>query len=600
MSRFLGRFDDFFASSGGRFWIWLGLLTYLFLHGLSYQKSIMGWPSPDVWLNTIDSDVYIRLTKVRELLQGGSLYDHTVAATNAPYHGADTPWTHPLNFILIFLYQFSPSDFPIEKRLLLVANWYPLIIITMIILFMQKAVDTGFKSFQKFGVLILCLISTAIFNTHNYFMTGNTDHHSIQALLWCLTLFLVLTKTSARSALGLGIVFGLWFWISPESLPFILITYVVLGIKSIMRPDLSYASLLTSLGVLAVTVAALFIEYPPHLLLSAIYDANSIVYVTLFAFSAIGFSALHSPLFSDKPQKTKLLISAGIAAALSGIYLAIFPKFLKGPMADTDAYITEHFLKTISEATPFYKLDADMLVGTLYLTIPALLLAIRYTKKSPLLFIYLFSTAIMWTFQNRWNFYLQICSIVIIAKFLPSYIRAIRQKYKYSQLLHPFALVLLFLALIQIIFIVLPEPDPSTTIRISPCKIEAFQTRQSGSLVMALGNGPLTVESNALGNSGMSFFTPYRYIAGNYHREGKAIQVKDTIFDSPDIESIRPLLKERGVNALLICPTVQPSWVNEYFGDTPPNHDWVKINTNLKFSQYSPIIQHPVLLNIYP
>jgi hypothetical protein len=602
MTGFLGRFDDFLASLGGRFWVWVGVFTFIFIYGLVNQSNILDWPSKDVWLRTVDSDVYIRLTKVRELIQGGSLYNHEVTATNAPYGGITTPWTHPLDFILIFLYQFTPSDFSIEKRLLLVSNWYPLLIISCIIFCLVRAAETGFKSIQKLAIVSLCLVTDLIFSDHSYFMAGNADHHSIQALIWCLSIWLMLGKPSISSAFGLGLSMGVWFWISPEALPFICTAYAVLGARVILKPTEAYYPTLTSLTLTLTTFLALFVEYPAEQVLATrAYDSLSIIYVTLFSFCATGFLILQYVIARQPHIKLRFIFSALTAAVISLLYITLFPKLLKGPLVDADPYILKNFLPRISEATPLWKLDGEYILSSLYLTIPALLLSLRFIKKYPMIFVFLVPPFVMTTFQTRWSYYLEISSIIGIAKLLPLYARMLSLKYRpYKILLHPYILMVAICVMTYGVSSALPPSKNTPYVYIDKCQIEGFQLTQSGGLVHTLGETPLTIESNILGNSGISFFTPYRYIAGYYHREGKGLQVKDAIIDSKNLETVRTLLKERNVKALLICPTAHPSWANDYFADKPPQLNWVKINNQLQFRENSGIKTHPILLNIEP
>lgn len=571
-------------------------------YGLLHQTYVLGWPSTTTWLGAIDADIYIRLTKVKELIQGGSLYDHAIIATNAPYGGVTTPWTRPLDFILVALYQFTPSDFTIEKRLLLTANWYPLIIVMLITYFLTKAAETGFKSLQKFSIVILCLIGGLLFGEQTYFMAGNADHHSLQALLWCVTIWLILGKPSRASATYLGLTMGLWFWISPEALPFIFTVYAILGIKAVLKPSEMYHPTLASITLTLVTLLALFIEYPAdQVLATRAYDSISIVYVILFSFCAMGFMALQYIIVHLPTVKARFTASAITATAISALYICLFPKFLKGPMADVDPYILTNFLPRVSEAMPLLKLDGSIILSSLYLAIPALFLSLRFIKKSPMLFAFLAVPFVMNVFQHRWAFYLEISSIIIIAKCLPTYARGLARKYRnLSLVLHLYALMAALGLIVYGISVLLPPSKSLPYAYISQCQFETFQLVQSGELVNVLGTAPLTIESNALGNSGIPFFTPYHYVAGYYHRESQGLKVKDAIFDAKTLPAVRPLLKDRDVKALLVCPTSYPSWTNDYFTDNPPKLDWVKINTALTFRKDTGITTHPVLLMIEP
>lgn len=596
----------FIKSIGCRRWIAAGIFAMLFTYGLYSHLYLLGWPSREVLIGTLDSDVYIRLAKVRELLMDENLYNHAVAATNAPYGGVNTPWTRPLDFILITLTQFIPSDLPLEKRLLLVSNWYPLIIIGLILLSALKAAETGLKSTVKFAVLVTCIAGYALITpTYEYFIPGNADHHSLQALLWCISLWLILEKPTVHRAVGLGLTMGLWVWISPESLFYVFTIFAVIGFLAIQRPSYCYFPMVTSIALLGVTIIGLFVEIPPTQILSAqYYDTLSIVYVTLFGFCSAGFFILHRWISKIPDQKYRLKVTIGTALALGLSFLAVFPKFVKGPMADVEPYILTHFLTRIWEATPILSTGASIYLPNIYLPFIALLLSIRFFNKCPVLLPLMLIAFDINLLQLRGYYYLEILSMIVIAKCLPTYIYAIRRKYKIKPiLLNPLGVMMFLHLMIAGSLQILPTSKLFVDDEISYCNSLAFQTIQNGALVKVLGNAPLNMESNIMGNSGIAFFTPYHYVAGFYHREGLGMKAKDKMMESPMLESVRPLLKERQIKALFICPSpIKAAWVNRYFDATTryPELDWVTIQSGLEFPPQHRQTTKPLILMIRP
>lgn len=594
-----------FMSLNHRFWIWACIIALLLCYGVCHNLYLLGWPSKDVLIGILDSDVYIRMTKVREFIQDHNIYNHAVIATNTPYGGVDTPWTRPLDFILMLLYQFSPSDMHIEKRLLLVGNWYPLIIMGLIIFSASKAAETGLKSTMRFAVFVLALAGYAIITpTYEYFIPGNTDHHSLQALMWCFTVWCLLAKPTKRSAIGLGMSMGIWTWISPESAVYVFAIFVITGFIAVKKPAYTFFPLIASLSLTLITIIALFIEIPyDQILVAQHYDTLSIVYVTLFSFCSVGFFVLHYWIAQVSCPKYRFKISIGAAFVLALSFLILFPKFIKGPMADVEPYIITNFLTRIWEATPMLSTGPAIYLPNIYLPILALLLSIRFFNKATILLPLMLIALDINLLQLRGYYYLELLSMIVIAKFLPTYIYGIRRKYNLNRFaFNPLGILLgLHLAIAGIVYM-LPTSSLMADNRVNTCTSLAFQTIQNGSLVNLMGNKPLNMESNILGNSGIPFFTPYHYVAGFYHREGLGMEVKDKIIESPSLEDIRPLLKDRQINFLFICPSpVKEAWVNQYFNDTtPPQLDWVTINSKLEFPSNHDQTTKPLILMVTP
>ena len=614
MTPFLSQIDKFFAFLGGRIWVWLGILLFMTLYGLYNHVYMMGYPSCDIIFPTIDPDVYLRLAKIRTLIADGNLYNHAVPAANAPYGGVESPWTHPVDFMVIALTQLMPSDVTIEKRLLLTAVWYPLIIGTLIIYFLGKAAETGFRSLHKFIVVLLGIASYYfLFGQISYFAIGNVDHHSLQTLLFVITLWLLIDRPTPLRGLAMGTTMGLWIWISPEAVPFIFAIYVILGINSLLNPFYAKFTTITSLCVTAVSLIGLSLELPlDKFFISPAYDTLSIVHVIFFAFCATGFLVLLLIVDHIPDIKKRFIAATGTAAVLVIGFLSAFPKFIKGPMAEADPYIISHFLPHIYEATPLLTQPTATIINFLFLPALALLLCVAIYKKHPKLLVILTLSIVMTLFQMKWSYYLMAVSIVTTAKLLPSFMRSLRRHMTCNQkiltliAINPYIVMITLCLVTSLLLKMMPikyGPGVEDCMR---CDFAAFNLITSGELQRKLGDQLLTYESSVLGNSGIAFFTPYHYVSGPYHREGAyGMQDQNAIFGSSSLDDIRPILKKRGINAILICPLggeeVRKSWVNEYFwGNTPKDRNWVTIDKDFKFSQKMTIPVKPILLTIKP
>ncbi len=492
-----------------------------------------------------------------------------------------------------------PSGFSIEKSLLLAANWYPLLISVFIVFFLEKASYTKFKSTQKLITLFLCLAGFLYSTTVPYFLPGNADHHSLQTLMWCIAVWIVLdNKISYVRAVMLGLAMGVWVWISPEALPLTFLIYTILGYSSFKQKEYADFSVITSLTLALTTLLALPLEYPASEILSSIhYDTLSIVHVVLFSLSAVGFLILKLHISNQSSLQKQIFLSGLTALSLAFIFLALFPKFIKGPMADVDPYILTGFLPTVTEAKSVFKTYTAITIGLLYLPILAFALSLFFHKKEPKVLALLIIPLVMTCFEIKWAYYLETISFIAIAKFLPTYVIDLRRKHRvHALILSPYVALICIhvMAIFQITHNPIPENNSMA------CASSAFKSIQSGKLVETLGTAPITIETNIWGNSGVAFFTPYHYISSNYHREGTGMKVKDAIFNSPTLDAVRPYLKERGVSALLICPDTNKQWTYSYFNGTPPKLDWVKIDKNFAKLQSPKDKLYPILLRINP
>jgi hypothetical protein len=92
------------------------------------------------------------------------------------------------------------------------------------------------------------------------------------------------------------------------------------------------------------------------------------------------------------------------------------------------------------------------------------------------------------------------------------------------------------------------------------------------------------------------FFTPYRIIAGNYHREATGLKDMQKIRDAADISTIRSIFRQREVKFILDCPVYhKENSALRKAEETPP--DWLVPIEGLNFYSDG---DKPVLLRATP
>jgi len=87
----------------------IGWVILLVVAGAFGVQAIRAWPDDAsygreavMWSHAIPIP-WLRLTLVRDLLRTEQWHDHTVSRSNAPIGGITSPWTRPLDAVIIAL-----------------------------------------------------------------------------------------------------------------------------------------------------------------------------------------------------------------------------------------------------------------------------------------------------------------------------------------------------------------------------------------------------------------------------------------------------------------------------------------------------------------
>jgi hypothetical protein len=357
---------------------------------------------------------------------------------------------------------------------------------------------------------------------------------------------------------------------------------------------------LTVLSTAAATVclAALFLERPAAERLSAAYDTISIVHVVALSLSAALAWTLR--LVHLRTGSRRLLAGIVGGAGVALLLYRAFPLFFHGPLAEASPFIFEQFLPVISEAQRFYEIAPGRAVAVLWLPVLALVALLCawlkprmafYTQVEalPLLFFGLVCTALL-LMQQRWLYYALPLAITLLAPIagaaltphhpqakgrwpasalygLPERAQALRRL--------PMLALLLFLPWIVLITAELLKPKPHATVAATKtstaakiptdaatlkrdsldCLNEGRRLIRSGILREKLGDAAMILLAPTDLGTEILFFTPYRIVASNYHREGEAIRYVWQTQGFAEATKLRAHLATRRIQALLVCPT---------------------------------------------
>lgn len=524
-----------------------------------------------------DPDPWLRLTVLRDWLTGGSWYSHLVANSNAPFGGISTPWTRPLDVILAALTYLQPASLPLDDRLIHAAMIYPWL--------MMLALMCGvvFATRQLTSVAIAPVFAVTLLASMplmwNYFEVGYADHHSLLAalFLWAVALLLP-NHSSSKQRAASGILFGLMLWVSPETLMPMGLIYIGFGLCWLAGDARAMARLFPLAASAAITVTlAVMLERAPDAWFHPMYDSVSVVQAYLLALTALAVALLARLSLPTFIQRA--CVAVLVAAGLTLLLWLVFPLALRGPMAEVEPYIITTFLPNISEATSIFDKQRLMAISLLcHPVLAAMLCFVAWRRgdrvlrsETALKLGYLcLAIGLLFCVQVRWCYYYYPLVAVTLAPwlaalFVPEYAgwrnlwpaRWVADEPALVQMRRRLPILTLAYLAPLLLAIAVPDKDGSQEKAFDACAKQVRIAMSDGSLQHALGNKPLTVFTHTNWGANLLFFTPYRIVASNYHREGKGIEYLWESEKITDLATLRNHFAERHIEVLLQCPVVR-------------------------------------------
>jgi hypothetical protein len=556
------------------------ILLFLRWHQMESQPgSIITPKDPDVWL---------RLSLVRDWLEGAGWYHHEIARTNAPFGGITTPWTRPLD-IVIAAFASLQLDGTFHHRLLVAAQWMPLLWLSLLYAGAYYGLRHLAPSPSLSWFILAMLGCIPLLPT--YFGPGNADHHGALAALWVWVVAILLQP--ARTPLQLyaiGILLGIMLWISPEALALIALVYAIMGWEWLTGLASSNDLQKTSIAAAVVTLLAVALEHPWVDFNIPVYDSVSVVHFCLLALCALSASLLR---WAPQPLTARLIYSVIVALVpLAGMGW-LFPDFFNGPLVQADPFIREHFLASIAEAQSPLNKDAWYAAG-LYLPIllAGSLVAVSFSKpahssiacQARVLGGLLLGTAILFTLQLRWNYYVMPLVAMILAASLSHFYSDdalhadgtfwlknwLRKQSEIRQLFIRLAALCICAALPVLLVGYSPHETQAKQLNQekgsrSACLDEARRMIFSQQLNRLIPHPHILLAPADIGGE-IIFFTPHQIIASNYHREGKGLAYLRKAYQLNTGDKLRQHLMQRSVSAILLCPDYQmtkDSWLKQ-------------------------------------
>lgn len=523
---------------------------------------------PQKWPETLgDPDAILRLVVVDQLIRTGDWGDHTIHRTNPPT-GTVTPWTRPMDAVVLLGY--APMRLVLDEKQALIGSAMimpPLLFVVGIVLIWRWMVGQGMPLYAQSFVL-LALVLNPWFTV---FEPGSVDHHGLLLLCTWFQFFLTYSvlQGKGRHALPLGIVTGLGIWVSPEFFIPTFVSFASLGVFWLMRPKGYSESLMTVLiTTTLVLCVAVGIEQP--VFLAPLYDTVSVVYVVLLGLITAGFWALRAT--QSHTLWDRLCFAAGILMVIVGVMLRLYPEFYKLTMGGLDPYIINSFLPHVSEQQPLVDSFKDIFPPQPWLGIVmsnlfflagcgAFLDRIRVSGRSFVqdhaaacfVFLAAFVTLLLGMVVVRLYAYAFLPSVVLALPVLDRLVKtqtmaALSDSLRACVVVMVAGMPALGLGVLMGLATFWP---PSNTQDTNTCDEDTRVFIQKA-LMPALPQARLVLtHSNDM--PVLLFWTPYTALAGNYHREPKALKDLNDFFAATTEAQAKALIQKHRADAVVVC-----------------------------------------------
>lgn len=529
----------------------------------------------------VDPDAYLRLIRVLELNDGLGWY-HVVTGRLAAPDGLFVHWTRPLDLLILLparaIAALSGQSLP--QALTLVG------ILVSPLLHVAAAVAAAAAAARLWGGLApwyAVLMAVATPAATGYSMLGRADHHTLLLLALMLGLGAALRALAPpappRAALVAGACFGAGIWVSPEALIIAMPVLAATGLAAMIAAEgrgLAAQGLRLALGMAGVVLLAIAVERPPAAWLETGYDKVSVHHLVLALLVAAVFAAARA--LGDRPRGARIA-GAGVAALLAlGTLLLLFPDALGGSLSAGDAVANDLFHPTVEEMQPLppfgpgsWKLLPMNIGGPVLAGILALALA-----------------APAWRRDGRWPAGLALGLALVAALVAALAARrfaldlaapaAIASAGLSGLILHGarpaaaaaragLAALALFATLgLPFIGLVGEKPPASTAFADAALEAGCDPTAMTRWLavarpgVSAATPDPVLLAADIYLGPELAWRTPYRAVAGPYHRGGAAIGDTVAVLEARDEATARGVLARRQATLLLVCraaPEVQ-------------------------------------------
>lgn len=527
----------------------------------------------------IDTDSYMRLVRVRRLVETGAWFDLTIPRSNAPY-GSSLHWTRPVDVLLLIGAWLTTPLFGFGRALHLAGVVFsPLLLIA--ICFTVAWAVRPLAGGRMHGYAMLAVL--AQLGIMSYALPGRADHNMPLMLAFVAmvgsALHLMMEPRARRYGWAAGAWAALGLWISTEFLvPLLMLLVALAGAWIVRGREVAHGARSTALGLLAVTAVAVLLEHAPSQLLLVEYDRISVVH-GLLAVLVIAFWMPAASNWSERlgPRGRGVYAAAGALSA-AVLLLVTYPRFFGGPMVDVHPELKRTWLPYLTEFQPYLVPHGLAGVGRIFAYLGHAILALgvvihglrreRDTRRVSAWILVGAGLALFLPLGVRWVRFVGyaemlgvIGAVVLLGRVLerversPPRMGRSRARVLASSgiLVGPLFLGAIVMALGGERGRIVQEAAATQT---DACPVEALVSALND--VTGLGARPRTVLAHIDLGPVLLYRTSHAVVATPYHRNWRGILDWQTIVATRDPEQARALLAERGVDLVVPCGTGAP------------------------------------------
>ena len=309
-----------------------------------------------------DPDSYMRLVRLRAIVQQGQLVD--AVANDGSGHGTVLHWSHLLDSLLCLLalplrlFTDDTNSF----------YWAGVALGPLGMACLGMAVIWAVAPLAQgrwlWSTAILLAVSPPVIG---YGMTGIVHHHVLLAAVVAMIAGWAIRAVLDARATGAGLAMGAWaglgIWLSPESMPFMLMAFGLLWFAWLVRPGYSryqpeklpIRSVMArdaGASFLVVVTAAFLVDPPLAQRWHGFTDRLSMTYLALaVAVLMIGVAAQVIDHFRMCPIR-RALVAILAATSVLGLWVACFPALLRGAESVLTPEQARAMLSGIAEMKP--------------------------------------------------------------------------------------------------------------------------------------------------------------------------------------------------------------------------------------------------------
>jgi hypothetical protein len=522
----------------------------------------------------LDTDSYMKLVRLEQLLATGGWYDAAIARSNAPF-GETLHWTRLFD-ILVILLALPLTPFMSLRDALF---WSGAAISPLMSLATMGALIWAARPLLRESaigtrtmVALLTMMQPPILG---YTLAGRADHHALLMLIFVLIFGAGMrslragedgdARRSIRLAALAGGVGAVGIWASVEMLVAAGACAAGLGLAWLLRGghwlrgNLAFAA--AFVGALAVALA---IERPLAGIVAAENDRISILHVVL-AGALLAFwlaLALARAARLERPTPRLAFAAAGALAILAALWL-LFPQLLASPFAKMDPRIVALWLDRVTEMRTLWPATiveaADLLqyLGLGLVALPFLAWSILAERRHPawlgraLLALGIAAAVPIAIMHRRFAPYPELLfGLAVCGAFVRLFARAEGLAVGRG-VVRVAAVLLVFMAPSSIGSVLQGRPLAAPKLNVNDCSVKEIAAvladPKSG-----LGAGPLTILTSVDLGPELLYRTPHRVVGTPYHRNA------DGIYDtfqalSGSSETARRIAYARSADLFLVC-----------------------------------------------